>query len=357
MSTLTVTFDVLSKASILHSINTYIMKTSIKELQDISSTALTNLGFNSEEVTCIVDNITAGELSGKASDGFQRVPWLKRYTDAGEINLTSEELSISHETATSLLLDGKSRTGFYVANEALKLGIEKTHQSPITIVGCTNTAPTTNYMNFFAEAAAEAGLISIMLTNSPGGVAPYGSIDSVFGTNPIVIGIPYKDTSFVLDMATSSITYGKVLRANNTSSSLPEGVVIDADGNPSVDPADALAGAILPFGGHKGSGLAFAVELLAGAFTSSLAGSDAPGGWGTTMILVRTDAFGNKMDFEERTESLIQEVKNSRRADPGEEIYYPGERSARNRKQNLEKGVIDIDDVTYNNIKEITGAQ
>ena len=112
-----------------------------------------------------------------------------------------------------------------------------------------------------------------------------------------------------------------------------------------------MKGGLLPIAGHKGSGLAFIVELLAGALTGSRVGYSVPGGWGTFYILINRALFRPIDKFKDDVETAIKELKNAPKADGFDEIYFPGERSQKLREENLKAGEIEVSDQLIQNLK------
>jgi LDH2 family malate/lactate/ureidoglycolate dehydrogenase len=113
--------------------------------------------------------------------------------------------------------------------------------------------------------AAQRGLIGVVATNAPKLMAPHGSREAFLGSNALAIAAPMDDRDeFVLDMSSTVVARGKIRRAGVLGTSIEAGLAIDSDGNPTTDPEQALAGAQLPLGGPKGTGLAFAITILAG---------------------------------------------------------------------------------------------
>lgn len=329
------------------------MKISIETIQKLSNQILGNFGFNSEEAEYITENLLEGALTGKSSHGFIRIPWIKKLIDSKSISITEEKISIPKETPVSLLVDGKNKTGFYVANKALNMGFAKVTSSGICVVGTTNTAPTTGLIGLYARKAAEKDLILIAFNNSAGGLVPHGSIKDLWGTNPLTVGIPTEGIPVILDMAASQITWGHLLLAKAQGKELPQGAAIDGKGEPTTDPASAIEGGLLPIAGHKGSGLAFIVELLGGALTASRTGGNVPGGWGSLMILIDPNIIRDLEDFKRDVTTAITELKGSPKMKGFDEIYFPGEQSQKRRLQALEEGQIDIDDQLYKSLNEL----
>lgn len=152
------------------------MKIKIEEAVQLSTDILRKFRFSEEEAKLSTENFIEGELTGKKSHGLVRIPWIKKKVDADAINLKNEELSIVKETQVSLIIDGKNKSGFYVVNKALEMGIEKVKNSGMCLVGTTNTAEASGLIGFYARKATDKDLIFIAFNNSPGGSVPHGSI-------------------------------------------------------------------------------------------------------------------------------------------------------------------------------------
>ena len=174
-------------------------------------------------------------------------------------------------------------------------------------------------------------------------MAPYGAAEGKLGNNPISIAAPAGDgrPPIVLDMALSTVSRGAIKLAELNGRPIPEGWAMDADGNPTTDPAAALAGALLPLGGHKGSGLAIAVEALTAALAGAEisprlvntgltggagAGSAPPAaGAGYLVIAIDPDRFAGHDTFVSRLGDLRDELKAARLAPGFDELLVPGE--------------------------------
>lgn len=173
----------------------------------------------------------------------------------------------------------------------------------------------------------------------------------MWGTNPITVGIPTNDIPVILDMASTQITWGHLLVAKAQGKHIPEGVAIDKEGNVTTDPEKAMEGGLLPIAGHKGSGLGFIVELLGGALTASRVGNNVVGGWGSLMILIDPNIIRDIDDFKKDVAIAIKELKDSPKMKGFNEIYYPGEKSQKNRLKALQEGEFDIDDKLFSDLR------
>lgn len=190
---------------------------------------------------------------------------------------------------------------------------------------------------------ARQGCIGIALANSPEFVSAAAGAKSVFGTNPMAVGIPQAGSEypFTFDMATSAIALFGVLSAKAKGEPLPTNVAYDAKGNWTTDASTALdGGSIATFGGHKGAGLALCIELLAGALSGGAVLGQVPSkkeakSWGHTMIAIQPDALVD--DFEGKAASIIATVKAS-----GDSVRIPGERSAITAQKRTAAGIMPI---------------
>ncbi|WP_306127170.1 Ldh family oxidoreductase [Roseitalea sp. MMSF_3516] len=193
------------------------------------------------------------------------------------------------------------------------------------------------------EPFARAGLIALSVVNSFRCTVPHGGGSALFGTNPVAFAVPRSgDDPLVFDMATSAIPNGDVQIAARTGERLPEGVAVDASGVPTTDPDAVLdGGALLTFGGHKGSALSMMVELLAAGLTgghfshefdwSGHDGAQTPH-TGQFVLLIDPQHAGGRR-FGERVETLIKDMRSA-----GVQ-RLPGDRRYRNRRRAEREGI------------------
>lgn len=327
------------------------MRIKIDEATNLSNQILQKLGFSEHEASLITKNIIDGELVGKKSHGLIRVLHVKKGIDAGKVNVDGK-LEVIKDTNTHLHIDGKHKPGFIVCYESLETAMKKAKDSGFVMVGLKDLG-VTGYIGSYARIAVENDLIFIGFNNSPGGLVPHGSTEAIWGTDPLTIGIPTDKSPAVLDMASSMTTWGDLMVSKNEGREIKEGVAIDGDGQITTDPEKAMEGGILPVGGHKGSGIAFMVEMLAGALTGSMVGDAVKGGWGSFYILINPTTFRPIEDFKKDAGLAITRLKESKKMEGVKEIYYPGERSYKLRQENLETGSIEVSEKLYEQLKEM----
>ena len=313
-------------------------------------------GCDRAEANRISTHLLGANLAGHDSHGVVRVPRYVEWQQAGYV-VAGQQAEIVTDGGAFALLDGKWGYGQTVAPQATALGIERALKHGTAVIALKN-AGHIGRVGSYSEQAIRAGLISIHFVNVAGSVlvAPFGGTERRFSTAPFSVGVP-ADPPVVLDFATSHVAEGKVLVASNGGKALPKDALIEPDGTLSGDPhtlygpyekvgprspANGL-GAIRAFGDHKGSGLAFMCELLAGAFTGG--GTSGPVSArgrianGMLSIFISPSHFGTEAAFKQATLDYVAWVKSCTPATPGGEVLAPGEPEARLRAERLKNGV------------------
>ena len=297
-------------------------------------------------------------LAGHDSHGVIRVPRYVEWLRDGLV-FAGRSVTIVTETPTHAVVDGNVGLGQTVAMQAVDLGIAKARAAGIAVIALRN-AGHIGRIGDWAERAAASGLVSIHFVNVAKGeiVAPFGGVDRRFGTNPICIGLPGEDGKpmLLLDFATSMVAEGKVLVASNGGKPLPPGALIGPDGVHSTDPVTLYGpleggernpgngtGALRAFGDHKGSGLAFMCEILAGCFTGGGTAGPVEGkraGITNGMLSFYLDPahFGSQA-FVREARAYADYVKAARPAAGVDEVLLPGEPEARTRAARRRDGV------------------
>src|SRR5438093_58595 len=228
-------------------------------------------GSEPREAKLVADNLVTANLTGHDSHGVGMIP---RYIDAlleGGLE-ANRHPAATLDAGALLALDGRKGYGQAIGLEAMRMAIERAKQHGCCVMALGNTHHL-GRIGHWAELAVQEGLVSIHFVNviSHARVAPYGGRDARFGTNPCCIGVPLPGgPPFILDYATSAVAQGKLRVAYNKREKVPPGRLIDNQGNPTDDPRYAVVppfGAMLPFGEHKGYGMALACELLGGALS------------------------------------------------------------------------------------------
>jgi LDH2 family malate/lactate/ureidoglycolate dehydrogenase len=190
-------------------------------------------------------------------------------------------------------------------------------------------------------------------TNATARVAPFGGVDRLMGTNPFAIAFPGEDDPLIIDIGTSQTTWGDVVLARTKGTRLPEGVAVNPAGYPTTDPQAALDGAILPWGGPRGSGLALAVQLLGILAGSDLVIDDVRN-YGLFFLVIDPKLFMASGQYPARVTAFRQVIASTRPAAGGEAVRVPGDTSQQKRRANSAKGVINVDEKVYARLHELS---
>lgn len=328
-------------------------------LQQFITGIFAGAGCVPEEAERTTRHLLSANLTGHDSHGIIRVP---RYVDwlRDGMVFAGRSISVVTETATHAVVDGNQGLGQTVGEQAVDLGIAKAGAAGLSVVALRN-AGHIGRIGGWAERAVEAGLVSIHFVNVGKGeiVAPFGGVERRFGTNPICIGVPQPNgPPLLLDLATSIVAEGKVLVASNGGKPIPPDALVTADGRPSSDPADFYGpiegtyvrdpgkgtGALRAFGDHKGSGIAFMCEILAGCLCGSPTAGPLPGGKrtgivnGMLSIYLDPSHFG-AAGFAQTAADFAEYVQACRPIEADVPVLIPGQKEAMTRQDRLRDGV------------------
>ncbi len=317
-------------------------------------------GCAEDEAARIGRYLLSANLAGHDSHGVIRTPRYILWLQEGKV-LPGQHLSMVSDGPVHATVDGNFGFGQTIGPLAVDPGIAKARAAGLSVIALRRSGHL-GRIGDWAERAAEAGLVSLHFVNVEGGelVAPFGGVDRRFSTNPVCIGAPGDGTRpmLLLDFATSLVAEGKVLVASNGGKPVPPGSLVRPDGVFTDDPAalygplipsgprDAAGGdgALVAFGLHKGSGLAFMCEILAGVLSGGGTSGPVPGGKrsrisnGMLSIYLDPTHFGAQ-DFVARTYAYADYVKASRPVAGGAGVLVPGETEARTRAERLANGV------------------
>lgn len=318
------------------------MKVSLDALRQAVLAVLTRSGYPPDEAQIILDVLLYAQLRGNNQGVVKLIgTGLPRDPRAAPIRTI-------RDTRLSALLDGGWNVGMVVMQAAAQLAIEKCRQHGMSLVGTQRTVSSTGAIGYYARQIAGAGFIGLVFAGSGEYVAMHGSYEPLFGTNPLAIGVPTTVQPLVLDMATSAIARYGIIEAQTAGRTLPPDVAYDAAGQPTTDPAAALAGAIRAFGGHKGAGLALMVEMLTRPLVAATCSADGRKlDWGNLIIAFDPELLVDAESFRQDASDLIRRVKVSRRLPSVDEILVPGERGDRLMQAALASGSIELDDALW----------
>ena len=320
---------------------------SIESLRAFSLEALEQVGLSTEGARVLTEVQLESSLRGQVTHNIGDVPRYAKRLASGVLN-ASPTMTVTDTSAISATVDGDNAPGQWVATVAIDKAIALAVGSGAGFVSVKRS----NHFGaagHYAWRASQAGMIGLCFTNGPVVLAPTGGVTPLFGNNPIAIGLPCGDSDpVVLDIAMSVATRGKIGLTVAEGEPLQPGWILDKLGIPSTALEDLAAGLAAPIGGHKGYGLAFAIEALAGALSGAgycrdhdreasarHGGSDI----GHLFIAFSPDLFMARDQYEARLADIVQQTKSSELASGSLEIFVPGEIELRARRDNLRRGI------------------
>jgi len=310
---------------------------SLREVHDLALQALLACGTDDANAESVAASVAASEADGIHSHGLARLPTYCEHARCGKIDGQAQP-SVESVSPAGIRVD--ARDGF--AHPAIDLGLERlvplARETGIAAMAVTNSY-NCGVCGYHVERIAREGLVALGYVNAPASIAPWGGSDPLFGTNPVSFAAPRRDTDpLVLDQSSSVVAKSEIVVHKQRGEPIPEGWALDADGHPTTDPAAALAGSMVPMAGHKGSGIALMVEIMAAAVTGASLALDASSFADNEGGSPRTGQFFIALDpqrfsggaFDQRLERLLGAIEDQEGARlPGGGRLAARERTAR----------------------------
>ena len=306
------------------------------ELRAFVTRCLEALAVPSAPAGLLADTLVQADLWGHQSHGVMRTFWYGDRIRSGAMSATAKPALVFDGGALALM-DGNDGIGQVVAAAAMDDAIRRARAHGIGAVSVRNSGHFGTAM-YFTRMAAVRNCIGVLCTNASPAMAPWGGREKRVGTNPWSIAAPAgRYAPMMLDVANTAVARGKLYLAQKRGERIPVNWAIDADGNPTDDPAAGIAGTLLPMAGHKGYAIAAMMDVLSGVLSGSLFGDAIGGpyqaqhrsGAGHLAIAIDIARCRPVADFTADMERLIAEWKATPTAPGVAEIFYPGELEAR----------------------------
>jgi LDH2 family malate/lactate/ureidoglycolate dehydrogenase len=316
-------------------------------LIDFATAVYAGEGVPEPDARLLADTLVQADLWGHQSHGVLRLGWyLERLQNGVMKPVTEPEFAI--DAGTIAVIDGHDGVGQVLTRLAAHEAIKRAKAHGIGAVGVRNSNHFGTCM-YYTRMGAREGCVMLLTSNGGPAMAPWGGRKKIIGTNPWSVAAPAGTRApFVMDMANTGVARGKIYLARNKREPIPLGWAINAAGEPTADPQEAIDGIILPMAGHKGYAIAAVVDLLSGVLTGSgfLSAVHSPyktaekSNCGHMMIAMNIEAFQPLVQFNARMEEFIAEIKSVPLAQGYDEVFYPGEMEARNDGINRRDGLI-----------------
>lgn len=306
-------------------------------------------GLNAKNAMLFASSLVESEMRGVSSHGITR---LKAYADKirrGEISAAGKPF-IVRDNPSAILVDGDNAPGVVAATTAMDFCLERAAKSGSCFASIRNTS---HYAAgwFFAMHASKNNMIGFSVCNSNPLMVAHGGAVPMLGTNPLSIAVPAgRNPDLVLDMATSLVAKGKVDLHAKLGKDLPLGWIVDKNGQNTTNPADLREGAMLPFGGPKGYGIALLIDVVCSSLSgakngrqlTSIFSCDDPDGYrdiGIFLGAIDVTKFVDIDLFKARVDGIYDEFKKSPPAKGVDAVFLPGEIEFRNFAKNQKEGV------------------
>jgi L-2-hydroxycarboxylate dehydrogenase (NAD+) len=320
----------------------------IAEIVGFITRALVSVGVPPGDANQVAILMAEADARGGDAHGVFRLPQYVKQIQSGGIN-ARPNIRILSERAGSALVDGDNALGHLVMKRAAELAVEKARQCGIGWVG-TRRSNHAGPAQLYARMPAAQDMIGLYFcVGNANLLPPWGGIEVLLSTNPIAIAVPaLQHPSIVLDMATTNTAFGKIRLKAQRNEPMPEGWMIDRQGQPLTDPKRASEGFLVPIGGPKGYGLALMIGLLAGTLNGAAFGRDVvdytvdsktASNTGQAVVAVDIATFGDVQAFKQKVDEMWEVMKSSPTLPGVDEVRLPGERSAQVYTERMAHGV------------------
>jgi LDH2 family malate/lactate/ureidoglycolate dehydrogenase len=335
-------------------------------LIDFAAAVYAGQGVPEPDARLLADTLVQADLWGHQSHGVLRLGWYLERLQNGVMKPVTEPEFVT-DAGTIAVIDGHDGVGQVLTRLAAREAIKRAKAHGIGAVGVRNSNHFGTCM-YYTLMGAREGCVMLLTSNGGPAMAPWGGRKKIIGTNPWSVAAPAGNRApFVMDMANTGVARGKIYLARNKREPIPLGWAINATGEPTTDPQEAIDGIILPMAGHKGYAIAAVVDMLSGVLTGSgfLSAVHSPyktaekSNCGHMMIAMNIEAFQPLAQFNTRMEQFISEIKSVPLAKDYDEVFYPGEMEARTDEKNRRVGLALPEDTRADlaRIGKLTGLQ
>jgi len=315
--------------------------------------------LNEFSAKAVSSGICEASLRGVDSHGIKLFPHYVESSISGRKN-PNPKFKFYKKFESAYLLDANNGFGLAAGVKAIEKGMKVAQKKGICMIGVKNSSHP-GALASIALNAARKGFIAFAFTHADSLQLTYGGEKAFFGTNPICFVAPrYKQEPFCLDMATTKISWNKLLNYKRLNRKLPNDTAADKNGKITNNPNTAKS--LLSIGEYKGYGLAAMIEIMCSVFLGMNFGKDIPTMYKSSMskprklgqfyIVLRSDAFVGKNDFIKNLNKMCTKVKKQKKK-KNENIYLPNDKEIITSKQRYKIG-IPVDLVLYNKIKKIS---
>ncbi len=318
-----------------------------EELIEFVTNLAEKSGVGHDDAAVLADSLVDANLRGIDTHGVSRLPIYLKRISLGLIN-PKAKMTFTRKLPAVGILDANNGLGQVAGVRAMQEAMTLAKECGVGMVGVENSQHF-GAAGYYCSIACREEMIGLAFTNAEPALPPWGSYEAIFGTNPIAMGIPTgKDIPIIIDMSSSIVARGKIVAAARNGNSIPQDWALDPDGNPTTDAQKALDGSVLTMAGPKGYALALMVDILSGVLSGGGFGNGVnsmykdmshPANVGHMLMAVNIEGFTPKSVFFDRVQSLIEDIKSSRKRPGTGEINFPGERKNHVKEERSKTGI------------------
>lgn len=327
------------------------MKVKVSELQQNVLDGVAKLGYTGDDAQIIADVLLYAQMRGN-NQGITKI------ATGGVPNAADvQPLEVVKQVKCGALLSGGH--SMVASVRAADMAVELAAEHGVGVVASNHTFTSSGAIGYFARRVAKKGYIALVCVGNGGfaKVAPWGSAEAKFGTNPFAYAFPYTGGEVVFDNATAAMAYFGLVEAKLKNESVDEGVGYDKDGLPTTNPAMILEGSIATFAGHKGFALSLFVQLLGSAVSlAGMPGAHVEDGSGTFVLAIDPGLLAGTDEYMKRATELVEHVKTAKPL-PGKSVVLPGEHGDAVAAAAEATGEIEIADAIWNELVTFVSAK
>ncbi len=323
--------------------------------EQFCQTALGKCGLSEADARVATDVLVTTDTFGVFTHGVKSLPGYVRRLRGGGLRADAVP-RVERQGPAWAIVDGQSAIGMVTSVFAMNTAIEKARAAGVAYVGVRNSCHF-GAAGYYALLAAKAGMFGMAMANDTPSMVVPGARKAVLGTNPFAYAVPAgQEDPIFLDIASSAVAGGKIRVFQGLGQKVPDSWLVDTEGVPTTDPfAYPFAGALQPFAGHKGYGIALMIETLAGVLSGAAIRGDIRG-WidsdptlptrhGAAFLAIDVDQMMPVGAFQERVDAMIRDIRQTPKAKGAERIFLPGEMEWQKRREALANGIALPEDV------------
>ena len=300
-------------------------------LKDLVGSIFAARGMSASDAALLADSLVAADLRGVHSHGVLRVPDYAAKLEEGGVDPKGRP-RIVRDRGSALVIDGSNAMGQVSTHFAMEHAIERARKTGVALAAIRRSNHN-GALFYYAMQGLPENMIGLASTNALPTMAPWGGLDKIVGINPLAIAAPASEEHpLVVDSAFSYSSHGKIRVYHQKGEPIPSTWAFDRNGQPTASAAEAIQGLLQPIGEYKGVALAIMLGVLSSLLSGAAYGTELgnmiegpqAGKDGHFVLAIHVAAFEDPQRFRSRVDTLIRQIRSSRRAAGVDRLYAPG---------------------------------